>query len=90
MSFRQSNKSDEQRWEKKHRDQILALGIPSDIFDGRRWSFLLQEDWDFKTKWSSKSLSDAEAAQLLKLLEPHYGSSSWELIQNLKRRLHRG
>jgi hypothetical protein len=91
LSFRQSNKFDEQLWRNNHRDENLASGVPADIFnDARRWSFLLQEDWDFKTKWSSSSLSDAEAIRLLSILDPHYTPlQSSDLIQNLKRRLKR-
>ena len=76
------------RWRIKHRPDLAACGIPSDVAgDDRRWAYVLLHGDDLESGWSESWLSDEQANKLLALLEPHFQDpvGIW-LVEALQRR----
>ena len=90
MSFRQSNKSSEAAWRKKHRDELLAAGVPDFVVDdGRRWTYvLLHGDEELESGWSPARITKTQAIELLRMLQQQYQSRiGLDLFSALEKRI---
>ena len=89
MAFKQSNKKTEWQWIKKHRSELIHLGIPDHIIDDKKsWIYVLLHGEDSLTSgWTVSMIADDNVNGLLSLLCSFYSNpTGLELIQELKRR----
>lgn len=91
MSFRQVNKSPEAVWRKRHREQLLAAGLPDFLIDDeRRWTYvLLHGDDELESGWTPAGITKRQAAELLRMLQEQYQNTvGLELFTVLEKRTH--
>jgi hypothetical protein len=89
MSFRQHNKDPESAWRKKHREELVGLGMPDFVLDDeRRWHYVLLHGADeFESGWKPSWITPEQAARMLELLRSHYlNSVGLELLRELETR----
>jgi hypothetical protein len=91
MSFRQVNKSPETVWRRRHREQLLAAGLPDFLIDDeRRWTYvLLHGDDELESGWTPAGITKLQAAELLRMLQEQYQNTvGLELFTVLEKRIH--
>ena len=92
MTFKQSNKSDLNKWRVEHLEQLQRAGMPQEIVvDNRRFWFVVQEgDDQLQTGWNPNWISADQAQKLLDLLSDALeDSTGWDLVLSLRRRIDR-
>ena len=78
-------------WRKKHREQLLAAGLPDFLIDDeRRWTYvLLHGDDELESGWTPAGITELQAAELLRMLQEHYQSRvGLDLFTVLEKRIH--
>jgi len=73
-------------WRAKNRTALNGLGIPECVAsDHRRFLHVMDECFDWETRWNARQLSDGQAVQLLRLLEEVAGPE-YRLVHLLRHR----
>lgn len=91
MSFRQVNKGPEAAWRKRHREQLLAAGLPDFLIDDeRRWTYLLLHgDDELESGWTPEGITKPQAVELLRMLQEQYQNRvGLDLFTVLEKRIH--
>ena len=90
MGFRSSRDDGlfTKRWLRRHRHDLLRLGVPPHIVDDvRNWGYVLDHGGDgVLGPWNASWLSEAQASELLGILVEHGESGSAELACDLRKR----
>jgi hypothetical protein len=91
MSFRQHNKRAEVLWRRKHREELLSVGLPEEIVDDeRRWNYtLLHGDEYGWSEWNPFDITKEQAERLLRLLrsQPFWTGTSYSIYGELEKRI---
>jgi hypothetical protein len=93
MTFRQHNQNPHALWRKRVRPLLVAAGLPDAVADDdRRWGYLLDHGADeFNSGWSPRDMTPRQAADLLALVEAHYGQAyGGGLLRGLRERADQG
>jgi len=91
MSFRQVNKSTEAVWRKRHREHLVAAGLPDFLIDDeRRWTYvLLHGDDELESGWTPAGITKPQAVELLRMLEEQYQNRvALDLFTVLDKKIH--
>ena len=91
MTYRRNSDSSigSSRWRCKHRDTLLACGIPLSIIDSdKALVYLLLHGDELSTGWNTNFINDKQAFDLLTFLKTELPNSlGYDIVNVLEKRL---